>query len=95
MGHKFQHLSDAFPYAKMTGIEPSVHMRDKALERGIKLEYGTLDTTGLPSASQDVICLFQMWHHIAPSQYRRCIDELKRIIRPDGKIILLDTFAPE
>ena len=92
MWHKLQIMRKSFPEATISGIEPSDAMRGKS---DIPLLNGSLQKTWLPDTSQDVVCLFQMWHHINPNEYQKCISEIKRILKPGWKIFLLDTFAPE
>lgn len=96
MGHKFQVLQKFFPKAHFLGIEPSEWMRKRALDdRWLHFREWTLQETRLPDASQDVVCLFQVWHHIPRIDYTKCIKEISRILKPGGRIILLDTFSPE
>lgn len=94
MGHKLNIIKNKFPQAQCVWIEPSKAMRDMAIN-WLQLENGDLESTGLWNASQDIICLFQVWHHIDPEKYEKCITEIKRILKPNWKLLLLDTFSPE
>ena len=66
-----------------------------ASRRWCNFQAWTLQATGLTNDSQDVVFLGQMWHHIPPEEYPACTQELYRILRPGGIVILLDTFVPE
>jgi ArsR family transcriptional regulator len=68
--------------------------RKLAEENGISnLEYrlGDLEATGLRASSVDLALFSQALHHAASPQ--RALDEAMRILRPGGKVLILDLAA--
>lgn len=81
-GRALRYLSRHCPELKLTGIEPSEALRQKALDAAA----GTAavldgDATALPfaDASFDIVCEFGVLHHV--ERPRRAVEEMLRVAR--------------
>jgi ubiquinone/menaquinone biosynthesis C-methylase UbiE len=86
--------------ASVTGIDITEEMlgqaRALAAQRGLaNVTFETADALALPypDASFDVVSNRQSAHHYA--DLGRAMDETRRVLRPGGRFLLIDTVAPE
>lgn len=86
-------LAQAF--GPVTGIEPSVRMRDIAQAQpappGVQYLAGSAEEMPVPSASADYALLFLSWHHVQDKP--RAVHELARVLRPGGRLLLRANFS--
>ncbi|MGI5524523.1 class I SAM-dependent methyltransferase [Micromonospora sp. CA-259024] len=86
-------LADAF--GPVTGIEPSVRMREVARTRsqhpGVRYLAGAAEDMPVPSDSADYALLFLSWHHVQDKT--RAAQELTRVLRPGGRLLLRANFS--
>lgn len=95
MWHKLRITQDTLPNVTVTWIEPSTEMRGVASSLWTQLDNWEISNTGKEPESIDVVHIPQVWHHINKEDYNKAIAEIKRILKPGWKVIVLDTFAPE
>ncbi|MFD7711620.1 methyltransferase domain-containing protein [Streptomyces sp. NPDC059786] len=75
------------------GIEPNPGLREvagrRAAESGSTARFTDGDALALPDASVDVVWCERVLQHLAEPQ--RAVDEIARVLRPGGRVVLLDT----
>lgn len=77
--------------AHVTGIDPAApmleHARRLASEAGLTVSFreGTAETTGLPSASADIVAAGQCWHWF---DRPKAAAECKRLLRGSGVLVI-------
>lgn len=59
-------------------------------DKHIKLDYQTLDLTGLEDNSADVVTCYVGLHHFTPEKLEEFLIQVRRILRSDGHFILVD-----
>ena len=86
-------LAQAF--GPVTGVEPSVRMREvaEAQSRHPDVRYvaGSAEELPVPSGSADYILMFLSWHHVQDK--RGATRELARVLRPGGRLLLRANFS--
>lgn len=86
-------LAEAF--GPVTGVEPSVRMREVAQEASrhpdVRYLAGSAEDIPVPSGSADYAVLLQSWHHVQDGP--RAIQELARVVRPGGRLIMRSGFS--
>jgi ubiquinone/menaquinone biosynthesis C-methylase UbiE len=84
----------AAAFGPVTGVEPSVRMREVAESRSrhpeVRYLAGAAERLPVPSASADYALLFLSWHHVADKP--RAARELARAVRPGGRLLLRANF---
>lgn len=89
-------LADAFPRARITGIDVSRRMLEQAAraanERQLawRLIVGRAEDTGLPDASFDLVSSFILLHELPADVIRAMIAESYRVLRPGGLMLITD-----
>jgi len=85
-------LAQAF--GPVTGVEPSVRMRETAaaqsLAPGVRYLAGSAEDLPVPSGSADYALMFLSWHHVQDKP--RAARELARAVRPGGRLLLRANF---
>jgi SAM-dependent methyltransferase len=86
-------LAQAF--GPVTGVEPSVRMREIALAQpprpGVRYLAGSAEDLPVPSGSADYALMFLSWHHVQDKP--RAVQELTRVLRPGGRLLLRSNFS--
>ncbi|WP_328849106.1 class I SAM-dependent methyltransferase [Micromonospora zamorensis] len=86
-------LAEAF--GPVTGVEPSVRMREVAqtqpLHPDVRYLAGAAEDLPVPSDSVDYALMFLSWHHVQDKP--RAARELTRVIRPGGRLLLRANFS--
>ena len=86
-------LAEAF--GPVTGVEPSVRMREVAQTQSrhpdVRYVAGSAEELPVPSGSADYILMFLSWHHVQDK--RRATRELARVLRPGGRLLLRANFS--
>jgi len=59
-------------------------------ERGLNVQFGTLEEANLPSASADVVCMNHVLEHVL--DLRALLAEVHRILKPDGVVALAQPY---
>ncbi len=70
----------------MTGTELSGYAARAAAARGLAVHPGEVWEAGLAPASFDVVTSWHVIEHVADP--RRVLDEIRRVLRPDGWLVL-------
>jgi ubiquinone/menaquinone biosynthesis C-methylase UbiE len=87
-------LADTFG-GPVYGVEPSVGMRNAALEFSAHPDVtylaGGADAIPLPDESVDLVLLFLVWHHVPDKAAAAA--EIRRVLRAGGRVLLRSTFA--
>ncbi len=80
----------------VTGVDNSeeqIKLAKKSAGQAVDFRVGSMEATGLPDASFDVVVLSQSLHHA--SNPREVIREAYRLAAPKGRILILDLLAHE
>jgi ubiquinone/menaquinone biosynthesis C-methylase UbiE len=82
-------------FGRVTGVEPSVRMREIAETQSehpdVRYLAGSAEEIPVPSASADYALMFLSWHHVADKP--RAVRELARVLRPHGRLLLRGNFS--
>ena len=82
--------------AKVAGIDPSPEMiaraRRKARRAGANVTFDTAVAEKLPfeAASFDIVMGTLMLHHLPEDTRQKCIEEVRRVLKPGGRFLALD-----
>jgi ubiquinone/menaquinone biosynthesis C-methylase UbiE len=88
------------PAGRLCGVEPSAEMaaraKRKAEERGIAIEVAEASADALPHppASFDAAFCTLVLHHLPPELREGAIREMRRVLRPGGRAVLVDWQKP-
>ena len=82
-------------FGPVTGVEPSVRMREiaqaQSLHPGVRYLAGSAEDMPVPSGSADYALMFLSWHHVQDKP--RAARELARVLRPAGRLLLRSNFS--
>ena len=82
-------------FGPVTGVEPSVRMREIAQAQsqhpGVRYLAGSAEDMPVPSGSADYALMFLSWHHVQDKP--RAARELARVLRPGGRLLLRANFS--
>lgn len=82
-------------FGPVTGVEPSVRMREVAQEQsqhpGVRYLAGSAEDMPVASGGADYALLFLSWHHV--NDKARAARELARVLRPGGRLLLRANFS--
>jgi ubiquinone/menaquinone biosynthesis C-methylase UbiE len=82
-------------FGPVTGVEPSVRMREVAQAQpphpGVRYQAGSAEDIPVPSGSADYALMFLSWHHVQDKP--RAVTELARVLRPGGRLLLRSNFS--
>jgi ubiquinone/menaquinone biosynthesis C-methylase UbiE len=89
------------PSGALHGIEPSAemaaHARHKAEAQRTPLQVveGSADSLPYPSASFDAVFSTLVFHHLPRSMQEGAIREMRRVLRPGGRAVIVDWQEPK
>jgi SAM-dependent methyltransferase len=89
------------PSGALHGIEPSTemaaHARHKAEAHRLPLEVveGSADSLPYPPASFDAVFCTLAFHHLPRSMQEGAIREMRRVLRPGGRAVIVDWQRPK
>ena len=82
-------------FGPVTGVEPSVRMREVAQAQpappGLCYLAGSAEDLPVPTGSADYALMFLSWHHVQDKP--RAARELARVLRPAGRLLLRANFS--
>ncbi|MBV9385119.1 MAG: class I SAM-dependent methyltransferase [Chroococcidiopsidaceae cyanobacterium CP_BM_ER_R8_30] len=89
-------LQKLYPQAKITGLDLSpyflavAHYRSQQRHAQINWVHAAAESTGLPTASFDLVSTFLMCHELPRTATRQILTEARRLLRPGGYFALMD-----
>jgi ubiquinone/menaquinone biosynthesis C-methylase UbiE len=89
-------LQSVYPTAHLTGLDLSPYFltianyRAEQQSQNINWVHAAGETTGLPSASYDLVSLFLICHELPQTATREIFVEAKRLLKPGGHIAIMD-----
>jgi ubiquinone/menaquinone biosynthesis C-methylase UbiE len=89
------------PSGTTDGVDRSpemlAHARRKAAALGIDARFheGSSDRLPFADASFDVVFCTLMLHHLPPAMQSRTVAEMRRVVRPGGRIVVVDMARPK
>jgi putative AdoMet-dependent methyltransferase len=77
---------------RVMGIDPSREMRKICRQKSPNLEVRAGDFLNIPLTAEnvDVIISSYAFHHLTPAQKEASIHEMKRVLKPKGRIVIAD-----
>ncbi|MBM3882468.1 MAG: methyltransferase domain-containing protein [Verrucomicrobia bacterium] len=89
------------PSGTLHGIEPSsemvAHARRKAAAESVTAHFaeGSAERLPFPDASFDVVFCTMVLHHLPVPMHATAIAEMHRVLRPGGRIVIVDLDRPK
>jgi ubiquinone/menaquinone biosynthesis C-methylase UbiE len=86
---------------KVTGLDPDAAILARARRRAaeadleIRFDEGTATALPYPDASFDLVLSTLMFHHLPDQAKRETADELARVLRPGGRLVVADPGRPQ
>lgn len=93
IGNSIEHLHAALPTATLHGADPSSASIELAVAaHGQSASFTVIDGNRLAyaDAAFDVVFVACVFHHIAPAQRLHWMRELRRVLRPSGRIFIFE-----
>ena len=88
-------LADTF--GPVTGVEPSIRMREVALAQSqhpdVRYVAGSAEDIPAPTAGADYAVLMQSWHHVQDKP--RAARELARVVKSGGRLIVRSGYGDQ
>jgi demethylmenaquinone methyltransferase/2-methoxy-6-polyprenyl-1,4-benzoquinol methylase/phosphoethanolamine N-methyltransferase len=84
----------------VAGIDPAAEMiamaRQKAAQAGVDVDYRIAAVEALPfaDATFDVVVSSLMLHHLPEELKPRALAEIRRVLKPDGRLVVVDFKQP-
>ncbi len=89
-------IQAVYPTARLTGLDLSPYFltianyRSQQQGQNINWVHAAGETTGLPSASYDLVSLFLICHELPQTATREIFAEARRLLKPGGHIAIMD-----
>jgi ubiquinone/menaquinone biosynthesis C-methylase UbiE len=91
----------AGPHGSVAGIDPSLEMivvaRQKAARANLDIDYRVASVEALPFADAkfDKVLSSLMMHHLPEDLKPRALAEIRRVLKPGGRLLIVDFKEPE
>jgi len=89
------------PNGQVIGIDASKEMVEQARalahEENLAIEFLTkgMQATGLADGCADVVLVSLAMHHVLPEDRQRALDEIFRVLKPGGRLVIIDFEGPK
>lgn len=89
-------LQEVYPQATLTGVDLSpyflavAHYRTQQRHANISWVHAKAESTGLPTATFDLVSMFLICHELPQSATRQIFAEAQRLLRPGGHLAIMD-----
>lgn len=86
---------------RVVGVDPALRQiaraRSKAARRGFPVDFrvGAIERLPFPDQSFDVVLSTWMMHHLPDDLKRRGLSEIARVLRPAGRLVIVDAEHPK
>lgn len=83
------------------GVDPSAPMIERATAKArragaaVRFENGIVEALPYPAARFDVVLSTLMMHHLPRPARERCVQEVRRVLRPGGRFLVVDFARPQ
>jgi ubiquinone/menaquinone biosynthesis C-methylase UbiE len=90
-----------YPAVQIVGVDPDprgleiARRKAEAVGLSIKFDRGFGDALGYPDASFDRVLSSMMFHHVPDEEKPRMLREVRRVLKPGGRLELLDFDGPD
>jgi ubiquinone/menaquinone biosynthesis C-methylase UbiE len=94
-------IKQRYPTVTVIGVDPDpralARAERKAKRAGVSIRFdrGFADALGHPDRAFDRVFSSMMFHHLEDDEKLRTLREIRRILRPGGRLELLDFAAPD
>jgi SAM-dependent methyltransferase len=88
------------PTGMVTGVDASPEMIERARRKatnkgeGIHFEVANVESLPFPYETFDVVLSTLMMHHLPRPMRERCASEMRRVLRPGGRLLVVDFEKP-
>jgi ubiquinone/menaquinone biosynthesis C-methylase UbiE len=90
-----------YPAVQVVGVDPDPKALDLARRKAeavgltIRFDRGFGDALGYPDASFDRVLSSMMFHHLPDDEKPRMLREIRRVLKPGGRLEMLDFDGPD
>jgi ubiquinone/menaquinone biosynthesis C-methylase UbiE len=96
-GRFLSFVKDNYPRLEVTALDLSPHYLAQARETlrpwpGVNLRHAAAEATGLSDESVDIVTCIYLFHELPRKARRQVVAEARRILKPGGTFILVDTI---
>jgi ubiquinone/menaquinone biosynthesis C-methylase UbiE len=88
------------PAAEVVGLDPDAYALARARRKaqragaGVRFDQGFADALEYPDATFDRVFSSMMFHHLGKDQKDRALAEVRRVLKPGGRLEFLDFAQP-
>ena len=89
------------PAGRVSGIDASPEMISRARKRAgkagaeVTFENAVVEALPFPNASFDAVLSTVMMHHLPDDARHQCLSEIRRVLKPGGRLIVVDFGGSE
>lgn len=93
IGNSIPHLREAFPHARLYGVDPSgesVELAERTHSDKARFQTNADDLLPYDAQSFDLVQVACVFHHIPPEQRQHWMREIHRVLKPGGDMFLFE-----